>query len=61
MATNLEKLEVAVQSPAFLAYSQLIGAAILRAAMGDPEARTELVDLQKEQEQVLRAALDVMP
>lgn len=56
--TYLDKLFHAMQSPAYQAYSTLIGAAIARAAMGDPNARNELTDLMKEQEQVVRVAMD---
>lgn len=55
---NMEKLEKAVQSPVYLAYCNLIAAAILRAAMGDTEARQEILDLQREQDQIVRAAMD---
>jgi len=47
-----------MESQAYQEYSNLIGAAIARAAMGDPKARTELNDLMKEQAQVVRAAVD---
>jgi len=56
--TYLDKLFQAMESPAYQEYSNLIGAAIARAAMGDPKARTELSDLMKEQAQVVRAAVD---
>jgi len=54
----LEKIEKAVQSPAYRAYCNLMGAAIARAAMGDPTARADLLDLQREQEQLVRDAMD---
>lgn len=56
--THLDKLFHAMESPAYQAYSALIGAAIARAAMGDTQARKEIDDLLKEQAQVVSAALD---
>lgn len=53
----LEKLFHAMESEAYQAYSDLIGAAIARAAMGDPAARDELHELMKEQAQVVTAAM----
>jgi len=57
----VEKLDKATQSPAYLAYCNLIAAAIMRAALGDPSAEQEIVDLQKEQQKVLWAVLDAQP
>lgn len=56
--SDLKKIEQVVQSPVYLAYSQLIGAAIARMAMGDPSAKTDLLDLQREQAQVVTEALN---
>jgi hypothetical protein len=57
----LDKIEAAIQTPAYKAYCNLMGAAIARAAMGDPTARDELLDLQREQEQLVRDAVDATP
>lgn len=56
--TTLDKIEAAIKSPAYQAYCNLMGAAIFRAAIGDPTARAELLDLQREQEQLVRDAMD---
>jgi len=56
--TYCEKLDKAVQSPAYAAYCNLLAAAILRAALGDETAEQEIRDLQKEQQQILLAAMD---
>lgn len=56
--SDLKKIETAVRSPAYQAYCQLIGAAIVRAAMGDPTAQSDIADLQKEQAQLVRDAVD---
>ena len=56
--TYLDKLFHAMESPTYQAYSNLIGAAIARAAMGDPQARDELKDLMKEQQEFVAAAVD---
>ena len=56
--TYLDKLFQAMESQAYQEYSNLIGAAIARAAMGDPKARNEISDLMKEQAQVVSTALD---
>jgi hypothetical protein len=56
--TYLDKLFHAMESPAYQEYSNLIGAAIARAAMGDPSARNDLNDLMKEQAQFVRSAMD---
>lgn len=54
----LDKIEAVIQTPTYKAYCNLIGATIFRAAMGDPTARADLLDLQKEQEQLVRDAMD---
>lgn len=56
--TYCEKIERAVQSPAYNAYCTLIAAAILRAVLGDKRAEQEIVDLQNEQQRLLLAAMD---
>lgn len=56
--SDLDKIEAAVRSPTFVSYCQLIGSAIARAAMGDPTARQEIADLQKEQEQFIRSVIE---
>lgn len=56
--THLDKLFHAMESPAYQAYSHLIGAAIARAAMGDLKARDEITELMNEQAQVVTDALD---
>jgi hypothetical protein len=56
--THLDKLFRAMESQTYQAYSNLIGAAIARAAMGDPKARDEITELMNEQAQVVSAALD---
>lgn len=55
--SDLDKIEKAVTSPVYLAYSSLIGAAMGRLAMGDSSAKQDLLDLQKEQAQVISEAL----
>jgi hypothetical protein len=59
--THLDKLFHAMEAPAYQEYSNLIGAVIARAAMGDTEARNELKELMEEQAQVVTAALDESP
>lgn len=56
--THLEKIEQAVKSPAYQAYCHLMGTAIYRAAMGDPTARAEIFELQREQERLVRDAME---
>lgn len=56
--TTLDKLESVVRSPAYREYCTLIGAAIVRAAMGDPAAAADLLDLQREQGKLVRDAMD---
>ncbi len=52
--SNAKKLEAATQSPAYLAYSELIGGAIARLVLGDGSALREVADLQKEQVELVR-------
>jgi hypothetical protein len=52
--SDAKKLDAATQSPAYLAYSELIGGAIARLVLGDGSALSEVADLQKEQAQLVR-------
>lgn len=55
---DLKKIEAATQTEAYRAYSELIGSAIARAALGEPGALEESMDLQKEQAQLVRDAVE---
>lgn len=52
--SDIKKVEAAIQSPAYRAYSELIGGAIARLVLGDGSALREVADLQKEQAQLVR-------
>lgn len=52
--SGLKKIEAATRDPAYLAYSEMIGSAIVRSALGDETALREVTDLQKEQAQLVR-------
>jgi hypothetical protein len=52
--SDSKKLEAATKNPAYLAYSELIGGAIARLALGDGSALREVADLQKEQAELVR-------
>lgn len=54
----LDKLQEAVESPAYLAYSSLIGAAMARLVLGDPSAKQDLLELHQEQAQVVSDILE---